>query len=335
MREAAFLKQNAEKWQAFEKMLFQSENVNPDELADQFIQLTDDLSYAQTYYPASKTTAYLNELALKVHQRIYVNKTESSSRFITFWTEELPLIVHKHRLKFLYSFIIFGIAILIGAVSAANDSSFVNIILGDDYVHMTKENIKKGDPMAVYKQTKELPMAIAITFNNVRVSFTAFVMGIFASFGTGLILVYNGIMLGSFQYFFYEHGELTQSLLTIWIHGTLEISAIVLAGGAGLILGNSILFPKTFSRLKSFRSAIKDGLKVIIGLVPIFIFAGLLEGFVTRHTGMPVFLSLFIIFGSLAFIIWYFIIYPAQVNRKMKSKFSTTIADINFKNEIE
>jgi hypothetical protein len=59
--------------------------------------------------------------------------------------------------------------------------------------------------------------------------------------------------------------------------------------------------------------------KIAVGLVPIFITAGFLESFVTRHTEMPIWLSLTIILGSLAFIIWYFIIYPIRLNNKAKS----------------
>jgi len=322
MREAAFLKQNAEKWQQFEMVLYShTQEAKPDELADLFVQLTADLAYSRTYYSKSKTTRYLNELASKVHQEIYVNKKEKSNRIVSFWKYELPLVVYKNRKNLLYSFIIFATACLIGAVSAANDSSFVNLIMGDGYVQMTKENIKNGDPMAVYKDMKELPMALAITINNVRVSFLAFAAGVLASFGTGFILLFNGIMLGSFQYFFYEYGVLKESLLTIWIHGTLEISAIIIAGGAGLVIGNSILFPKTYSRAVSFRRGAIEGLKIIVGLVPIFIIAGFLEGFVTRHTNMPIWLSLFIILGSLFFILWYFVYYP---NKIYKQSISTT-----------
>ena len=80
-------------------------------------------------------------------------------------------------------------------------------------------------------------------------------------------------MLGSFQYFFFSKGLGFQSVLVIWIHGTLEISAIVLAGAAGLILGNSFLFPKTYTRMASIQKGAKDGLKIVIGLIPIFIVA--------------------------------------------------------------
>jgi len=105
------------------------------------------------------------------------------------------------------------------------------------------------------------------------------------------------------------------SVLVIWIHGVLEISAIVIAGGAGIVLGNSLLFPKTYTRLISLKQGAKDGMKLVLGLVPIFIAAAFLESFVTRHSEMPMWLSASILAASLAFIIWYVIIYPNKLNK--------------------
>lgn len=328
MREAAFLKQNADKWKEFETMLAQSKRANPDQLADLFVQLTDDLSYARTFYPQSKTTQYLNTLAMRVHQAIYRNKRERSNRFITFWKEELPRVMWDSRREVLYSFIIFTIAAAVGAISAANDATFVRLILGDSYVNMTLENIERGDPMGVYASHGEVGMFAYITFNNIRVSFFAFVAGLLLSFGTGYLLFSNGVMLGSFQYFFYEKGVLLTSVLAIWIHGTLEISAIVIAGGAGLVMGNSILFPKTYTRSESFMRGAKQGLKMVIGLVPIFITAGFLESFVTRHSSVSPVMSGGIIICSLGFVLWYFVLYPRQLyNRSVAEAGNSAAAD--------
>jgi uncharacterized membrane protein SpoIIM required for sporulation len=159
-------------------------------------------------------------------------------------------------------------------------------------------------------------MFLGITFNNIRVSFYAFVAGVLLSIGTALLLFYNGVMLGAFQYFFYQQGLLLPSVLTIWIHGTLEISAIIVAGCAGFVIGNGILFPGTYTRTQSFMAGAKKGLKIVIGLVPIFITAGFLESFVTRHTEMPAALSVSIIAASLLFVVGYFIVYPAWINQK-------------------
>ena len=106
---------------------------------------------------------------------------------------------------------------------------------------------------------------------------------------------------------------LWESSLAIFLHGTLELWAIIVAGAAGIALGNGWLFPGTYSRLESFRRGAKRGLKIIVGTIPVFILAGFIEGFVTRHTDIPDFLRLGLILSSLAFIIFYYIYLP---NRK-------------------
>ncbi|WP_192822139.1 stage II sporulation protein M [Rufibacter sp. LB8] len=315
MREAAFIKQNSAKWKQYATQATR----NPDQLADQFIELTDDLAYARTFYPDSDNTAYLNNLTGKIHQTIYKNKKEKKNRFVLFWKQELPLLFYQHHRQLFYAFLVFAGACFIGALSAAYDDSFVRLILGDNYVNQTLENIRNGDPMAVYKKMDEAPMFFYITINNIRVSFIAFIMGVLLSVGTFAALLQNGIMVGAFQYFFYKQGVLLTSVLTIWIHGTLEISAIVIAGCAGFVMGNSILFPKTFSRMESFKRGAKQGIKIVIGLVPIFITAGFLESFVTRHNTMPMAASLSIILTSAAFIGFYFIYYPMYLHRQARA----------------
>jgi uncharacterized membrane protein SpoIIM required for sporulation len=310
VKEILFLKQNAEKWNQLEDFLKNKKNMDLDRLAEYFIELTDDLAYSKTFYPESATTRFLNELTSRFYQLIYRNKKEKRSRILAFWRYELPAVIRRSYKYLAYAFAIFIISIFIGIISSANDAKFVRLIMGDHYVNMTLENIEKGDPMAVYKQINEIDMFLGITLNNVRAAFWAFVLGVTFSIGSFYVLFINGVMLGSFQYFFYQKGLLIESVMTIWIHGTLEISAIIIAGGAGLLIGSSMLFPGTYSRKLSFMNGVKHGIKIIIGIVPMFIVAGFLEGFVTRHTDMPDGLRIGIIIVSFVFIIWYFIIYP-------------------------
>ena len=296
-----------------EKVVENAARLNPDRLADVYTELTADLAFAQTHYPTSRITIYLNNLASALHNVIYRNKREKWSRIVTFWTREVPQTMHDARKELLVSFIIFAFSALIGIISAWNDPTFVRLILGDGYVDMTLENIANGEPMAVYNGSEEVPMFLGITFNNIMVSFNCFAMGLLTSFGTGYMLFSNGVMVGAFQTFFYDYGLLRESMLAIWLHGTWEIWAIIVAGAAGLALGNGWLFPGTYSRLESFRRGAKRGLKIIIGTVPVFIMAGFIEGFLTRHTELPDILRLSIILLSLAFIIFYYIYLP---NRK-------------------
>ncbi|MCW3784971.1 stage II sporulation protein M [Plebeiibacterium sediminum] len=317
MKEITFINRNKDRWKSFEKNIKSPTSINPDDLADQFIQLTDDLSYAKTFFPKSPTISYLNSLTIQTHQQVYKNKKEKSNRFSSFWKKELPLELYHARKYFYISIIIFLISFALGAVSAIHDDGFIRLVTSDEYVNTTLDNIEKGDPMGIYNSAGEFEMFFRITFNNIKVSFIAFIFGILTPIAVGFILFYNGVMLGSFQTFFYLKNLFAISTLTIYIHGALEIPAIVLAGGAGIILGNSYLFPGTYPRMVSLQKGVKRGLKIMLALVPVFIVAGFLESFVTRHyETMPTILNLAIILCSLSFIVWYFFIYPIVVYKK-------------------
>lgn len=315
MNEATFIKQNKNKWDEFERLLKNSASLPADKLAEVYIKTMDDLAFSRTHFAEGQLTGYLNNMASSMHFLIYKNRKEESHRIINFWKYELPQIMSQSLRYVLISFLIFTISGIIGAVSAAHDDTFVRLIMGDDYVNLTLSNIEEGDPMAIYKQMGQTEMFLGITFNNVKVSFFVFIAGIFSSLATGYLLFSNGIMLGAFQYFFFQKGLLMTSVLTIWIHGTLEISAIVIAGAAGLIMGNGLLFPGTFTRMQSFRNGARKGLKIIIGLVPVFIIAGFLEGFITRMTSMPEILKISVILGSAFFIAIYFIFIPLNIKK--------------------
>lgn len=317
MREIIFLKKYQEKWKKLEEILSQPGKKNPDQLSDLFIQLTDDLSYSRTYYPDSNTTKYLNSLSAQLHQEIYKNKKENTSRFIAFWKYEVPETMARHMNILLLSFIIFIISLGLGWLSSSSDSTFSRLILGESYVNMTEQNIKNGKPMDVYGSMEEGGMFLYITTNNIFVSFLFFVLGL--SFGIGSIskLISTGVMVGTFLQMFYAHSMLSDAMIAIWMHGTIEISVAIIAGAAGIVLGKSIAFPGTYSRIESIKSGAKDGLKMVIGLVPCFILAGFIESFITRHYNYNIVLSMSVILCSLAFIISYFILYPLYLGKKL------------------
>ncbi len=312
------MQKNGEKWKKFELMLAEGYATNPNEISDLFIEITDDLSYAQTYFPNSKTTAYLNTLAQKTYQIIYRNKQVQRNRIISFWVKEYPSLIYSVRKEILYALLIFIISTLIGVISTMYDSGFERIIMGDDYINQTLENMSKGDPLAIYKSMNQTDMFLGISMNNIYVAFVTFVLGVFSSIGSGLMLVRNGIMLGTFQTFIAQKGYLLDSVATIWIHGTLEIFSIIVAGAAGMVMGNSIIFPGTYTRLESFRRGATKGVKIVLGLVPIFIVAAFLEGFVTRYTHAPYIIRFSIILLSVLFILFYFFVYPRKLNLKLK-----------------
>lgn len=308
MREGQFIKQNKERWESY-----QEPTEDPDEMARRFTYLVDDLGYAKTHYPFSKTVKYINGIAAGIYLSIYKNKKEKSNRLVSFFKTELPLILHRNRRVLLFAFLFFTAFVLIGAFSTWQQPGFVRGILGDDYVNMTEENIAKGDPFGVYKSENEFIMFLTIAWNNIKVALLCFTVGIFCSVITLYLLFNNGLMLGSFEQMFFSHDLGIHSILVVFIHGTLEISAIILAGGAGMVMGNSIIFPKTYSRTESLKRGAKEGVKIMVSLIPVLLVAAFFEGYVTRHTEMPIALSSFILLASLSFILWYYVFYPRRV----------------------
>lgn len=317
MREIAFIKSNKNKWLEFEQAIFGKAKKNPDEMANLYIQLMNDLSYAQTYYSKSKTVVYLNYLASSIYQKIYKTKRTESNRLLFFFKTEVPLIVYEYRRYLVYAFALFFATVCIGAISARYDENFVRLILGDGYVNETLENIKGGNPVAIYKSGSNWGSFIGITLNNLYVGMCCYIFGVFGGIGTFYYSLQNAIMLGSFQYFFYQQGVFWKSVRGIWIHGSMEIFGIVIETAAGYILGASILFPKTYSRMNSFKIGFKNSFKIFWSTVPFTVAAGFLEGFITRYSiDMPNWLSSFIIVFTLAIISFYYLIYPFIVYKK-------------------
>ncbi len=309
MRETEFIKQNKEKWKEFEQTL-DGKSQDPEKLNDLFIQITDDLSYSRTYYPNRSVRVYLNGLAQRIFFVLYKNRKSHQNRLVSFWTDELPQLVYESGKAFRLSTFIFLLSMLIGALSCANDPDFATLILGEDYVRQTLDNIAQGDPMAIYKAKGKFGMFLGITINNLWVAFLTFAMGVFYTVGSIIVLISNGIMVGVFQYFFIEQGLFWESFLTIWIHGTLEISAIIIAGAAGITMGQGLVFPGTYTRRQSFQQSARRGMKIMVGITPIIILAGFFEGFLTRFTDTPdVVRGLFILI-CLLFVLGYFVWYP-------------------------
>jgi uncharacterized membrane protein SpoIIM required for sporulation len=322
MREGMFIKKNVDKWNNYQH----TQTNDPDETAERFITLVDDLSYAKTFYPKSKVTRWINGIAAGIYQNIYQNKKEKYLRIFTFWKYELPLLFKKYHKTLLFTFLVFLLFVLIGIFGSVKDESFIRGVLGDNYVDMTEENIAKGDPFGVYKSDNPFTMFVYIAMNNSFVALLMVIGGLLVGIGTIFAMWQNGLMLGCFQYMFFSKGLGASSVMVIWVHGTLEILAFVIASTAGFVIAQGILFPATYSRMVSFKTAIKDALKVMIILVPVFIVAAFFESYVTHlmsntfdkenNIGLPVWASAVILLLSLSFILWYFIIYPIQLHKK-------------------
>lgn len=318
MREVAFIKKNKEHWLSYEKALYSLQTQKPDYLASMYMQIMNDLAYAKTFYPNSKITQYLNSLAIQTYQKIYKTKRIEENRIKRFFLYDVPLAVYQHRRKLNFTLVVFVLFVAIGVISTHYDPSFTRNVLGDSYVNSTITNIKNDDAMAVYQSGSNWGSFIGITANNLYVGLRFFLFGISAGLGTLLFLFYNGIMLGTFQYLFVHENAFMESVRGIWLHGAIEITAMVIEAFAGFVLGASLLFPKTLSRVNSLKLGFKDALTIFIATIPFTILAGFIEGYITRYAkAMPDVLNYAIILSTFSLIFFYFFLYPKRLVKKL------------------
>lgn len=327
MREGRFIKKNVEKWNQY-----QNEDTNdPDEMASRFVNLLDDLSYAKTFYPHSNVTRWINGIAANIYQSIYQNRKHSITDLWKFWKLELPLLFRRHHRLLLFSFLLFVGFVAAAVLSSVSDPDYAKNYfdhkIQKGYYDNTIDLIRKGDPFGVYKDENPFSMFVRIAFNNIKVSFLTVIYGISFGIGTFIMMWSTGFMLGCFQFIFFSQGLGWESVLVIWIHGTIEISSIVIAGCAGFVLGKSLLFPGTFTRKQSFLRGAKDAVRICLALVPFFIVAAFFESYVTHlmsntytknstDIGLPVPVSILILAVSFTLMAWYFVLYPIRLQRQ-------------------
>ncbi len=311
MRETNFIKQKKDKWIELERTMQQS-NPDPEKLNDLYVQITDDLSYSRTFYPNRSVRVYLNGLAQQIFYSIYRNKKTTGNKFLEFWVTDLPRIMYQCRWELFLGILLFWIPFIGGCLSGTmgEEEEFARQLLGNDYINMTLANIQSGDPMAVYKDQSALTMFIGIFLNNLMVSFRYFMFGALFTIGSVVSLIYFGLYVGAFQYFFFEQGELLPSVLGIWTHGSLEIPAAILAGVGGIVMGKGLVFPGTYSRIQAFMISARKGIQIMIGTIPLILAAAFIESYITRLTDTPDILRASFITFNLFFVLFYYVVWP-------------------------
>ncbi len=306
MTEYQFIDRNKDRWKVFEADLKNPLHTHPDHLSEQYISLIDDLSYAQTHFAGSSLSAYLNQLAVAAHRQIYGTRREHQGRIWGFYRHEVPAAFKMARRFFYYALLIFVGATILGWVSGVLEADFLRKILGDEYVNQTIANMEQGDPMAVYSSAQSDIMFVSISANNVQVAFLSFILGVFGGIPTILLLLFNGVMLGAFLQFFAQYGMFGTALTTILLHGAMELTAIVVAGGCGLMLGSAVLFPGTYARGEYVVHQATQALKIILGVVPFILFAAVIESYITRHyQQMPEGFRIALILITFILMVWY------------------------------
>jgi uncharacterized membrane protein SpoIIM required for sporulation len=316
MREALFIKKNKDRWVKNQHM----PPEDPDDMAKEFTQLVDDLAYAKTFYPSGKVTRYINAEASKTYLTIYKNRKEESNRLVTFWKYDLPLTIRKHHGVVLFTFILFIIFFAIGYFTSSRDEEMVRRMFGDRYVDETLRNIEKGNPFDIYEHGNPFSVWLYIMVHNIRIMLLGYTSGLFCGIPSMYILAQNGAMVGVFDQMFAAHGLGVNFWIVVFVHGTLEITGLIIGAAAGIVLGKSFLFPGTIKRIDAFKQGAKDSIKIVVGLLPVLGLAAFFESFITRLYNNISLLTTIIFALSVLFVIWYFIIYPIRLQQKLLLK---------------
>jgi uncharacterized membrane protein SpoIIM required for sporulation len=240
-------------------------------------QIAADLAIVREDRGAGRFAEYLNQLLARAHHTIYSSKGYGPSAALRFFVSTFPPVFRQNLAPCLVSLAVFAGASVLGAGLTYRDPDFKTQILGPEMV----ETIDRRQ-MWTHSIVAIKPVATSqIMTNNMSVALMTFAAGVTAGAGTLYLLLFNGLMLGVIG----MACALSGMSLPLWSfvapHGVLELPAIVIAGGAGLRLAQGVLFPGLRHRRESIARAGADGVKLVLGCMPILVIAGVIEAFVS------------------------------------------------------
>lgn len=240
-----------------------------------------DLAYAQTHFPRSETAAYLNRLVGSAHGELYAARPRRLAAIWEFVASEYPRLVRRSWKPVAISSTLLLAAIAIGWALSYTDPALARLLLPE----MFRDSV--GEAMTRESTTEDMwagmapAISAAITINNVQVSLTVFAGGVTFGAITAWALVNNGLLLGVLAGAFGQAGGALVFWSLIVPHGAIELPAIALAGASGLMLAGALLFPGDLPRAQALRAVAPDAVRLVLGVIPLLIIAGLIEGFVT------------------------------------------------------
>lgn len=254
---------------------------------DDYRRTAADLAYSQTHYPGSPTTEYLNALVAQAHGELFGTRPERRGALRRFLFHGYPGLVRRHVASIGWAAgMLFGGAAL-GYVLAYVNYGLAGFFVPPVFLESVGDQAARGAPVETVAAIAPLLSAI-ITINNIQVSFFAFAGGMIFGVVTAYTLVRNGLMLGVLAALYAQAGLSLEFWSLIIPHGALELTAICVAGGAGLVLGKALLLPGDLTRTQAVRAVAKEAAMLVLGTIPMFVVAGLIEGFFTPISLDPV-----------------------------------------------
>ncbi len=262
------------------------DNADVNELIHLYREVSADLARLRAQDASPVLVKKINRLVARAHGQIYRGSVRRSFGIIHFLLVEYPRLFRRHWKCTLASFLCALAFTLMAYHTVQHRPELVADILGGADTELQSDRTT-SDIRDRFRQTSSPILSSMVTTNNIRVALLAFGLGVTFGVGTIYILIINGTMLGGFAGAYAASGIGSTFWITVMPHGALELSAIVIAGGAGLLTGYNMWCPGMRTRRRALREAAKESALLAVGLIPAFIIAGIIEGFITPSDVIP------------------------------------------------
>lgn len=276
-------------WQALDSAVTRSYRVAPagddvTEMIRLYLRASSHLAEVRSRYHDPALIDHLNGLIVRAHAAIYGTEARSPRAALAlFGSRYREAIRRTARQILVVAALLFGSALVTGLWVATSAEARVGLL-----PPAARDAVARADGSPASIDLGSAEMSTFIFQNNVQVAFLAFALGITLGIGTIVVIVQNGVLLGLLAGATQAAGKADIFWALVLPHGFLELTAICIAGGAGLRIGWALVDPGDRYRLTALREEANDAVLVVIGVIPAFAAAALIEGFVTGRTGMPI-----------------------------------------------
>jgi uncharacterized membrane protein SpoIIM required for sporulation len=247
------------------------------ELGLLYRQTASDLAAVREDVTSNQLGFYLNQLLGRAHNLIYMGHKQKISGLVRFYAQTFPQVFRETSRQTLLAFLIFAVTGVASWAVTIHDPTFAHRLLGPQMM----DTIEKREMWTQSIVTIKPLAASTIMTNNLSVSFATFALGITAGIGTVWMMVVNGLLIGVIGAATWQAGMALQLWSFVAPHGVLELPAIFIAGGAGLEIARGMLFPGLLPRRESLARAGGRAARLVLGIVPMLVVAGIIEGFVS------------------------------------------------------
>ncbi|MDD9272198.1 stage II sporulation protein M [Paenibacillus sp. GCM10023248] len=282
-----FIREHKSQWTELEELLLQlnrrkrglsASHVN--RFTKLYQAVSVHLATLQTHSPAGETTVYLNHLVSQAHNALYRESNRSGTQLKQFFLQYFPSLIQARAAFILFALVLFLLGGLLGFLSVWHDPLNLSLIMPGaiaDNIDPSKTANPRGDLHSPLVST-------AIMTNNIRVAVLAFISGVTLGIGTVYLMISNGLLVGALAAVFMHAGKSYVFWAYILPHGIIELTAIFIAGGAGLYMGYRFFVPGPYPRKLLFLESAKESAQLLIGTIPLFVIAGIIEGYITPST---------------------------------------------------